>query len=352
MNASTVDGHNPYRITSEGVDWEVPEPHDPWSNIGYWGDHQIVYLSRLLDQWQRFEPEEMGAWLIRENFTYADVPYVLSDFKATVADPRNTVAFDRDHQSVIDQRVRQLGTDGRLVVGADGQIVVVGLMEKLLVPALAKLSNLAPAGGIWMNTQRPEWNDANNALAGYGLSMVTLFHLRRYLAQLKEIAAVHETYLISRGVADWMSRVGEVLDSVEAPINDVERRKVMEALGTAASAYRGERDFAPIDVEAETIGRLCDRALVVLDTIIVGARRSDGLFESYNLISFPSRVHGSRGSLGSHAGRAGGGALLWRLGPRSCLWFARSTVRIGHVPRRPELVHALSGSRASGIRRP
>ena len=31
-----------------------------------------------------------------------------------------------------------------------------------------------------MNTQRPEWNDANNALVGYGLSMVTLYQLRRY----------------------------------------------------------------------------------------------------------------------------------------------------------------------------
>ncbi len=32
-----------------------------------------------------------------------------------------------------------------------------------------------------MNTRRPEWNDANNALVGYGLSMVTLCYLRRFL---------------------------------------------------------------------------------------------------------------------------------------------------------------------------
>jgi hypothetical protein len=30
------------------------------------------------------------------------------------------------------------------------------------------MSNLIPEGGIWMNTQRPEWNDANNALVGNG----------------------------------------------------------------------------------------------------------------------------------------------------------------------------------------
>jgi len=44
LNATTVDGYNPYRITYQGLDWEVPEPSNPWSNIGYWSDHQIIYL--------------------------------------------------------------------------------------------------------------------------------------------------------------------------------------------------------------------------------------------------------------------------------------------------------------------
>ncbi len=47
VNASTIDGYNPYRITKEGIDWEVEEPDDPWSYIGYWGDHQIIYLQKL-----------------------------------------------------------------------------------------------------------------------------------------------------------------------------------------------------------------------------------------------------------------------------------------------------------------
>ena len=44
-----MDGYNPYRITKEGIDWEVEEPDDPWSYIGYWGDHQIIYLQKLLE---------------------------------------------------------------------------------------------------------------------------------------------------------------------------------------------------------------------------------------------------------------------------------------------------------------
>ena len=41
LNATTFDGYNPYRVTKGGFDWEVIEEHDPWSYIGYWGDHQI-----------------------------------------------------------------------------------------------------------------------------------------------------------------------------------------------------------------------------------------------------------------------------------------------------------------------
>ncbi|MEJ2604490.1 MAG: hypothetical protein P8172_14600, partial [Gammaproteobacteria bacterium] len=49
VNASTLDGYNPYRITKQGIDWEVEDPEDPWSYIGYWGDHQIIYLEKLLE---------------------------------------------------------------------------------------------------------------------------------------------------------------------------------------------------------------------------------------------------------------------------------------------------------------
>ena len=56
---------------------------------------------------------------------------------------------------------------------------------KLLLPLLVKLTNLVPGSGIWLNTQRPEWNDANNALAGWGLSLVTLNAVARYARFLR-----------------------------------------------------------------------------------------------------------------------------------------------------------------------
>ncbi|MFT5145189.1 MAG: hypothetical protein ACI84D_003831, partial [Thalassolituus oleivorans] len=181
LNATTADGYNPYRITREGIDWEVPDPHDPWSQIGYWGDHQIIYLLRLLEADERYHPGRLGGELTRQAYAYAEIPYEIGGFEALMADPRNSISFNHElHQELV-TRTEGLGGDGRLLPTADGEVALVTLAEKLLVPLLAKLTNYVPDGGIWLNTQRPEWNDANNALAGWGLSMVTVYYIRRYL---------------------------------------------------------------------------------------------------------------------------------------------------------------------------
>ena len=80
-----------------------------------------------------------------------------------------------------------MGTDGKFLLDQDEQVNYVALVEKLFVPMLVKFSNFIPEAGIWMNTQRPEWNDANNALVGNGASMVTLYYLRRYTTFMQKL---------------------------------------------------------------------------------------------------------------------------------------------------------------------
>src|ERR1700722_1207930 len=63
LNASTADGYNPYRINLNGLEWEVPDPGDPWAHIGYWGDHQIIYLLKLLESQKRFQPGQLAGQL-------------------------------------------------------------------------------------------------------------------------------------------------------------------------------------------------------------------------------------------------------------------------------------------------
>ena len=94
LNASTADGYNPYRITRAGIDWEVEDPHDPWSHIGYWGDHQIIYLLRLLESYERFQPGQLSRCLNERLFSYANVPYEIKGFDELVRDPRHSIRFD------------------------------------------------------------------------------------------------------------------------------------------------------------------------------------------------------------------------------------------------------------------
>ena len=60
LNATTIDGYNPYRVTKDGFDWETIEPDNPWSYIGYWGDHQIIYLLKFLEFSEHHYPNKLA----------------------------------------------------------------------------------------------------------------------------------------------------------------------------------------------------------------------------------------------------------------------------------------------------
>ena len=290
LNATTADGYNPYRISRAGVDWEVPEPDDPWSNIGYWSDHQIIYLLKLLETSHRFHPGRLETLLGRDVFTHADVPYRIASYEQTLRNPYDTIAFDDAHHAAIQRRVRDEGADGRLVHDADGDLVRVGLAEKLLLLALAKMVNVVPDGGVWMNTQRPEWNDANNALVGRGLSVVTLAYLRRYLVFVRSL--LHQDVALTEEVADLLADVHGALarhaDGLDSGFTDEQRRAVMDDLGAAGTRYR-DRVYAGIGssrrtVAADTVAQLLDLALRYVEGGLDSSWRPDGLVHSYNVL--------------------------------------------------------------------
>ena len=295
VNASTVDGFNPYRITRDGVDWEVVDPHDPWSYIGYWGDHQIVYLLRFLEALERYSPGALESLLVREIFCYAGVPYRLKPYEQIVANPRATIRYDAELAARIERRVAAIGTDGKLLPSGEGAVHHVNLLEKLLVPALSKLSNLVPDGGIWMNTQRPEWNDANNALAGNGVSVVTLLYLRRYLGFIERVleGLGEARSSTSTEVVTWLSRLHAILAEHRpapgsAALDGRARKRLLDALGGAFSEYREQvyaNGFAgKQELPVAEIVAFCRCALEHVDHAIRANRRADGLYHSYNLL--------------------------------------------------------------------
>ncbi|NVD08795.1 hypothetical protein FCU94_18265 [Vibrio sp. JPW-9-11-11] len=297
VNASTIDGYNPYRITKDGIDWELLEPDDPWSNIGYWGDHQIIYLLKFLELADKYQNEALNEMLTSEIYSYANVPYKLCNVEQLFANPKDTVSFDQELQNEIEQRVEILGSDGRLLVERDNQVYTVNLTEKILVPLLSKLSNLVIDGGIWLNTQRPEWNDANNAIVGNGLSMVTLYYMRRYVAFVhKLLNNAPNSVSISKEVFEWMLSIHKVLQDAckeikQETVTRQTRKAILTQLEKAFELYRSRvyrmKGFSgKTNVEVSALQDMLETSLSVLDSSIENNLREDGLYNAYNIVTY------------------------------------------------------------------
>jgi hypothetical protein len=296
LNASSFDGYNPYRVFKDGFEWETIEPDNPWSYIGYWGDHQIIYLLKFLEFIQQYYPEKFDEYFKEDSFVYANIPYRIKPFEALIEDPKNTIDYDYKRESAIEKRREQIGADGALLTNPEGSVYQVNFIEKILATVLAKISNYIPEGGIWMNTQRPEWNDANNALVGNGVSMVTLYYLRRFLAFFKELinqSAVSEVQ-ISAELKKCFDQIHETLESsahlLKGSISDQQRMQVLSGLGVAASEYRQtiyDQAFSGKKTTFKTGEFLTfiEIALKHLEYSIESNQREDQLYHAYNLMT-------------------------------------------------------------------
>jgi len=296
LNATTADGYNPYKVTSEGIDWEIIEPENPWSNIGYWGDHQIIYLLKLMEVSRNHYPESLVSWLDKEMFAYANVPYRLKSYDEIVANPKNSIRFDAKLHHHIEKLEQTYGADARLILNDNGDVKLVTFTEKILATLLAKLSNFIPEAGIWMNTLRPEWNDANNALVGTGASMVTLYYMRRFVAFAIELYKIadKETFSISEEMNTFFGDIYATFVNnkglVYSGFNNQQRRLVSNELGIAGNDYR-DSIYNEFSDKKELISKtdlLNFFALTIeyLDQSIGANKRQDNMYHAYNLVNF------------------------------------------------------------------
>ena len=147
-----------------------------------------------------------------------------------------------------------------------------------------------------MNTQRPEWNDANNALVGFGVSMVTLYYLRRYQQYLLDFLSDvdFKTVAISEEIVKLFGAINSTLQDhqhlLDGQFSDEDRKKVVDHLGQASSEYReaiyshsftGRRR----DIETSDLIEFCKISISHIDHTIEANRREDGLYHAYNLMT-------------------------------------------------------------------
>ncbi|WP_225036923.1 hypothetical protein [Winogradskyella sp. SM1960] len=296
FNATTFEGYNPYRVTKDGFDWEAIEEDDPWSYIGYWGDHQIIYLLKFLEFIENHYPNKLSKSFTQDVFVYANVPYKIKSYQDTLKNPKDTIDFDHELHNKINLVKERLGADGALLRDENYFIHKVNLIEKLLATVLAKVSNFIPEGGIWLNTQRPEWNDANNALVGNGVSMVTLYYLRRFINFFEGIVenATDAEYNLSIELKTFFEGVVSTLNDNESvlsgKVSDSERKTILDGLGSAGSDYRLNIYEAGFTSDKASISKADLLAFFkvlkhYLDHTIKANKRADNLYHAYNLMT-------------------------------------------------------------------
>ena len=296
LNASTFDGYNPYRVTKDGFDWEAIEPDNPWSYIGYWGDHQIIYLLKFLEFCEKYAPGKLNDYFETDCFVYAAVPYIIKPYDEILKNPKDTIEYSHSWEKLINDRKQQLGADGALLHSNDKSIYHVNFIEKILATVLSKMSNFIPEAGIWMNTQRPEWNDANNALVGNGVSMVTLYYLRRFLKFFEQLLdnSNLENIKISNEMVEFYHEVRECLLENEhllsGKIDDVTRKAILDRLGKAASDYRYQIYNSGFWGKKRThsmqgLKNFTKVSLKFIEHSIEANKRADALYHAYNLMT-------------------------------------------------------------------
>ena len=300
LNATTADGYNAYRVTKDGFEWEVADPDDPWANIGYWGDHQIIYLLKLLEWNRRFEPQAIDGLLNESLFTHANVPYSIKPFEDIRKNSKDTIVFDHPRAKQIEARVEAIGADGKMLHDHDDNVHRVTLVEKLLTLSLAKLSNFVPDGGIWLNTQRPEWNDANNALVGNGMSVVTTCYLHRWFMFLAEWVeqSSSDSFEISEEVATFFREIHSILSHYESslgqPMDAAGRGEIVTALSQAGSKFRvGLYESSLSGKRTSVFKSECtaffESARRHIEATIRSNLREDGLYHAYNLLNLDEK---------------------------------------------------------------
>lgn len=296
LNATTFDGYNPYRVTKDGFDWETIEPDNPWSYIGYWGDHQIIYLQKFFEIIEKYHPGALQSFFEKEWFVYAAVPYIIKPYEQLLENPQDTIEFDHKWDASIREQRELLGADGALLSAQNKEVYHVNFTEKILATVLAKISNFIPEAGIWMNTQRPEWNDANNALVGNGVSMVTLYYLHRFMKFFQNILAGSdaESIKISSELVEFYHNVRETLQEfsplLAKSISDKDRKVILDRLGMAASEYRQyvyQNGFwgKKRSISLAGLKTFAQLSLDFIEHSIRANQRPDKLYHAYNLMT-------------------------------------------------------------------
>ena len=137
----------------------------------------------------------------------------------------------------------------------------------------------------------------NNALVGNGVSMVTLYYLRRFFRHFQGVLSRYQTLKgvsVSEELHELYLKIREALKDHSSILNDSfsdkQRRHLHDQLGKAASDFRskiyeegfsGEKQILKIN----QLNKFLSLVIDFLDHSIKANKREDSMYHAYNLIT-------------------------------------------------------------------
>ena len=232
--------------------------------------------------------------LDRDVFVFADVPYLLADHDSMVRNPRGTTTYDlADAEEIATRDKDRIGADGRLLVDVDGSLLRVGLLEKLLVPALAKSTNFVPDGDPGSTPSGPSgttpttrsrdpacrWSRSITSVATWPCSSRSSKRRRATRSRSRRRSPSGSP---TSSIGTCAGRPGR---RRRAPHD---RRPARAQRRATSSAVRQGAGSEKVELPLADIRDLCETSLAHLDSSIAAGRRTDDLHHSYNRVSFPT----------------------------------------------------------------
>ena len=218
---------------------------------GYWCDH-FLYLYDLLQEYLAIFPEEKEAVLFDEDIA------VRRCEKKILPRSRRYVKTGQGIRQYffLEDNVRPEGA-GEFYRMANGRLLTVSVMEKLLLLDVVKFMALDPFGlGIEMEGGKPGWYDALNGLPGMlGSSVSEALELIRFISFTRQALSLRKSVLLSAELASLCRQVqGILFESVPGGGTDTEELVLhrYQALNDCKEAYR-DGIYTGLSGEKETV---------------------------------------------------------------------------------------------------
>ena len=135
-------------------------------------------------------------------------------------------------------------------------------------------------------------DSANNALVGNGVSMVTLYYIRRFVQFFVKLLDKDssKSYSISKELYNFYLNLKEIFEDASNSHSDESRKKFTDSLGETASNFRQQiysSNFSgqKNEIQSDELIGFLKSVLEATDQSIKTNKREDGLYHSYNLIN-------------------------------------------------------------------